>query len=171
MKPVASILPLALLIFIGFQIRSAIMCDYNYENAYGNLWDLADKSSTILEKQKYLSQFAIDLQRGYKHGDFANYNAIWLKTPNNSFVYNLKALQTLVDRLTQIQQMNPNSFEYNTAIQQITGQEQGEAKPMLKVFEDCYILENYPILWGWIFGWSIFIEIILLIVFILILAD
>lgn len=143
------------LIFAGvimgtLQIRSSILSNYTYEKQYGNLWELADKSSTIPAKQQYITQFLNTLRAGQTNGDFADYNATWLKTPNNSFASNVKALQTLSERLTQIQDMNPESFQYNTAIQQITAQEQGEAHRMLAVFEGCYDRECYPIIWGWI---------------------
>jgi len=63
-----------------------------------------------------------------------------------------EALETLSRRLTEIQNMNPSSFEYNTAIQQITAQEQGEANAMLSEFKGCYLLNNYTLIWGWIGG-------------------
>lgn len=44
--------------------------------------------------------------------------------------------------------MDANSFQYNTAIQQITQQEQGEAIDMLSVFQGCWYKENYILLWG-----------------------
>lgn len=72
-----------------------------------------------------------------------------LQTSDNNFSTNVIVLGTLVDRLKEIQGMNPNSFEYNTAIQQITAQEQGEAHRMLLVFEHCWDMASYPIMWGW----------------------
>ena len=97
-------------------------------------------------------QFVSALESGYAKGDFANHNAVWLKTPNNSFQANLEALKTLSARLGEIQEMKPTSFEYNTAIHQITAQEQGEAKAMMGVFCGCYALTNYLAVWGWIGG-------------------
>lgn len=123
---------------------------YTYENKYGQLWELADKSSTISAKYSYINEFVIALEKGYTNGDFADYNATFLQTPNNSFQKNLEALKTLSERLGEIREMNPSSFEYNTAIQQITAQEQGEADAILAVFKGCYNRENYPITWGWI---------------------
>jgi hypothetical protein len=82
--------------------------------------------------------------------DFANYNACFLQTPDNSFDKNLEALVTLRERLNQIKTMDPKTFEYQTAIQQITAQEQGEAHEMLGVIYGCYERENYPMIWEWI---------------------
>jgi hypothetical protein len=87
---------------------------------------------------------------GGEEGKFSSHNALFLKTDDNSFSKNLEALRTLNTRLEELSKMDPNSFQYNTAIQQITQQEQGEAGAMLNVFEGCYYLSNYPVVWGWI---------------------
>ena len=146
----AGIVFFAGLVVLGYQIRTSIVANYRFERDYLQLWQLADKSSTIPAKQKYIAEFAAKLKEGSTHGEFATHDAIWLRTPNNSFEGNLAAVETLAGRLTEIQQMNPSSFEYNTAIQQITAQEQGEAGNMLVVFEGCYMLQNYPVAWRWI---------------------
>lgn len=130
-------------------IVSGIIGDYRFEKDYLQLWKLADKSSTIAAKQIYISKFVSALDTGYKNREFSRYDAIFLKTPNNGFTENFAALKSLSDRLEEIHTLNPNSFEYNTAIQQITAQEQGESHEMLSVLEGCYFLENYPFLWGW----------------------
>ena len=150
MKTIGYLLLVAGVIMLTLQIRSSILSRYTYEKQFSNLWELADKSSTIPAKQQYITQFLNTLKAGETNGVFADYDATWLKTPNNSFAANIKAIQTLSDRLTQIQDMDPASFQYNTAIQQITAQEQGEAHRMLSVFEGCYRRECYPIVWGWI---------------------
>jgi uncharacterized membrane protein len=46
--------------------------------------------------------------------------------------------------------MDVSSFEYQTAIQQITDQEQGGASPMLSVFEGIWWKTNYFLLWDWV---------------------
>ncbi len=105
---------------------------YTFEKDYTQYWNLADKSSTIQAKQQYVTKFVEALETNKKR--FAAHDAIFMKTPDNSFEQNLIALKTLSQRLEEIQDMNPSSFEYNTAIQQITQQEQGEAHKMLSVF-------------------------------------
>jgi hypothetical protein len=59
----------------------------------------------------------------------------------------LEAVKTLAERLDQIKKLDPNSFEYNTAIQQITGQEQGEAEVITQNIYFSYVLKNYK--WGY----------------------
>jgi hypothetical protein len=145
MKTVGSILMIIALIMMIGQIKSCISANYEYEKEIGSFWDLADKSSTIPEKSKYIKQFVNALEKTEK----SEYNAIWLKTPNNSFVKNLEALKSLESRLNQLKTMDINSFAYQTAIQQITAQEQGEAKNMLSVFEGCWTKDKYFIVWDW----------------------
>jgi len=131
-------------------IRGTILSNYEYENKYGYAWELADKSSTIKDKAKYIDEFVSLIK--YTRWDFANYDAIYLQTKDNSFDRNLEAVKTLQKRLTEIQNMNPNTFEYQVAIQQITQQEQGEAYNMLSVIKGCYVLNNYWYCWNWLFG-------------------
>lgn len=133
-----------------YQLRTAIVSNYHFNKSYEQLWNLSDKSSTIEAKHRYISQFVAALDAGNKAGEFSSHDAVWLRTPDNSFSMNLEALKTLASRLEEIHGMNPNSFEYNTAIQQITAQEQGEASSMIRVFRECYLLMNYPAVWGWI---------------------
>lgn len=129
-------------------IRKDVLTGYRYEKEFGYMWELADKSSTIPAKAKYISDFVVALD---KHSDeFEEYDAIWLKTPNNSFKSNLDALKTLNKRLSEISSMNVKDFSYQMAIQQITAQEQGEAKNLISVINGCYYLHNAFPVWGWI---------------------
>lgn len=131
-----------------------LVCDaigsWRFEKDYLQHWNLADKSSTLEAKQKFVQTFVASLEFGFMEGEFSTHNALFLKTPNNEFQANLEAVRTLAKRLDEIQDMDPNSFEYNTAIQQITAQEQGEAERLLSVFKGCYFLHNYIICWEWI---------------------
>lgn len=135
---------------IAAMITAVVVSNYRYEKNYSCYWTLADKSSTIVAKRAYIEQFVAALESGYESGQFAANNAIFTKTPDNNFKYNLEALKSFASRLNEISGMNPSSFEYNAAIQQITAQEQGEAKALLEVFDGCYTLANYPYIWNWI---------------------
>lgn len=155
-----AIILLSASILLGiYQIKSLIIGNYRFEKDYLQFWELSDKSSTIPAKQKYISEFVLTLENGYKKGDFSSFNAIFLKTPNNNFEANLNALRTLSQRLIEIQEMDPKTFEYNTAIQQITAQEQGDAHKLIGIIKGCYFLNNYFIVWDWIGGCLCFITI------------
>lgn len=129
----------------SYQIYFWVISDYNYEKDILYNWNLADKSSTLEAKAEYINKFIEALQRT----PMSEYNAIFLKTPDNNVQNNINAVITLRDRLNEIKGMNPESFEYQTAIQQITAQEQGEADKMLSMINGGYLLKNYPIIWGW----------------------
>lgn len=164
MKKLGQILLVIGLAMLTYQIRTMVVANYRFERDYLSFWHLADKSSSIPAKQKHIEQFVAALEKGRTNGAFAEYNALWLKTPDNNFNFNLEAVKTLSARLSEIQEMKPSSFEYNTAIQQITAQEQGEAKAMLGIFKECYLLKGYFLIWGWVeivafFTWLILIFI------------
>ena len=146
MKTVSIALMILGMIFGFVQIKVAVIANYQYQKDIGCYWGLADKSSTLAEKSMYIEKFLQALFAS-KHSD---YNAILLPTPNESFDLNLRALKSLGERLKNIQTMDEKSFAYQTAIQQITAQEQGEAKEMLVVFDGCWTLANCPSVWDWI---------------------
>lgn len=153
-------LVLCALVFCGAHIKGCVSNYYTYQNNVRGYWDLADKSSTIKAKQEYVDQF-VDILERTKHSD---YDAIIYKIPNASFDFNLKALKSLRDRLETIREMDESSFAYQTAIQQITAQEQGEACEMLSVFYGCYTLENYWPAWDWLCGLVIIGYVVLFII-------
>jgi hypothetical protein len=135
--------------------------NYHYERDYESYWNLSVKASTIQQKAMYIDKFVA----GFKGKGFeGDYNAVFFKTPDNSFDKNLEALQSLKTRLDEIQKMNVASFEYQTAIQQITAQEQGEAEAMLEVFSGIWWKKNYIFLWEWIASVEVLICITLIII-------
>ena len=134
-------------LWLVVMIFFATIGNYHYERDYESYWNLAEKASTIQQKAVYMDKFVA----GFKGKGFeGDYNAVFFKTPDNSFDKNLEALQSLKTRLDEIQKMNVVSFEYQTAIQQITAQEQGEAQAMLEVFSGIWWKNNYIFLWEWI---------------------
>ena len=152
MKTLFTFIGIISLLFVVGSIKQDITGPYVLSREAFSHWDLADKSSTIEAKRKHIGAFVQAIES--RRSQFASHNAVWLKTDANSFETNLTALKTLQGRLEEIQGMNPSSFEYNTAIQQITSQEQGEAGEMLQTIGGCFLLESYPLAWGWIGAWA-----------------
>lgn len=122
-RVIGSIFIVLSFIMFFMQIKGCIVKDYEYQNKIEYAWNLADKSSTLSEKSKYIEEFVTNI----KKEKFAANNAVLFKTKDNSFVYNLLAVESLNKRLKEISKMDETSFAYQTAIQQITAQEQGEA--------------------------------------------
>lgn len=142
-------------------ISSSIIACYQYEKQFQSYWDLADKSATIEEKSHYIDIFV----ENYKKADLAGYhNAIIFKTPNNSFDKNFRALQSLQSRLQEIKIMDVKSFEYQTAIQQITQQEQGEAYQVLYQLSGAWYIKHYFFIWNWMGVVSVVITITILLI-------
>lgn len=146
MKVLVSVL--VILLYIGY-VGGLVKADYEWSRDYGSNWELADKSSTLKAKSEYIDKFVTSLDTGEFRG---RHNALVFTTPNNSFDENLNALKTLQGRLAEIKELNPNSFEYQQAIQQITAQEQGEAGNMIGVMKGVWYLENHLLYWNWVGG-------------------
>lgn len=132
-------------VFWGYREVSA---NYEYSNTIGSYWELSDKSSTLIQKSTYLDKYVTSLETA----KLAVNNAIIFPTPNNNVEQNMIALKSLQGRMHQIHNMDEQSFAYQTAIQQITAQEQGEGHKLIDTFKGAWFLANYPSLWGWIDG-------------------
>lgn len=149
----------ALGVFLGYQF---IYSSYQYNNEVKSYWDIADKTSTISQKSDYIDKFVDALKASHLEG---TNDALFLKTPNTSFNQNFQALLSLQDRLHQIKTMDETSLAYQTAIQQITAQEQGQADDMLGTFHGCWMKVHYYWLWNPILGLIYFLAPIILIIF------
>mgnify|MGYP001558170170 CR=1 FL=1 len=79
---IATVLLSASILLGIYQIKNLIIGNYKFEKDYLQFWELSDKSSTIPAKQKYISEFVLTLETGYKKGDFSSFNALFLKTPD-----------------------------------------------------------------------------------------
>jgi hypothetical protein len=145
MKGAGITLLIVAVILMFIHIILGVNSNYQYTSKIGSYWSLADRSSTLAAKSEYIGKF-IDAIMAANH---SRNNSVLMPTMENSFDYNLIAIKTLESRLMKIQTMDENSFAYQTAMQQITGQEMGEAENMLNIFRGCWFLSNFPLCWGW----------------------
>lgn len=146
MKSVAVQLIIAAVIMAGIQFQQQISASYSFSRDIESSWSLADKASTIQQKSEYMNKFVKSLENQDLEGE---HDAVIFKTPDNSFDANFGAIKSLQSRLQQIQTMDVRSFEYQTAIQQITAQEQGEAGHIIGVIHSIWEKVHYPIVWQW----------------------
>jgi hypothetical protein len=130
-----------------------------YMNEIGSNWELSERASTIAQKSEYLNKFVSALEKCKLDGV---HNALFYPNDANDFTQNMKALKSLQKRLQDISVMDENSFAYQTAIQQITSQEQGEAKELLDNLESCWQKQNYYTSWNHLIIISLLIAQILL---------
>jgi len=128
------------IVFASCRLIGHIYVHNKYSVEIESYWDLADKASTIEQKSEYIEKYYNSLIKSNLYG--VN-SAIIFDTPNEDFTENLKALNSLRVRLQEIKHMDPNTFEYQTALQQITEQEQGQANHMIDVFRRCWEKEHY----------------------------
>jgi hypothetical protein len=126
----------------GYQI---VQSRYHWEKDFGSNWSLAEKASTIAQKSEYMDLFVNALASSNLSG---TNDSLFFPTPDNGFDQNFKALQSLQARLQTIKTMDENSFQYQTAIEQITAQEQGQAQDMITTLENCWMKVNYYELWN-----------------------
>jgi len=154
-------------------IRGCVRVNYEWENKYGSFWELADRSSTLEAKANYINLFVQAIESN--KNDFAEYNAIYYPTLQNKTQNNIEALKTLQKRLSEIKKMKSDSFEYNQAIQQITAQEQDDAKLLISDISGSWFLQSHKMYWNWIGGIMCGIIIIgfiaSIVVFVAILTD
>lgn len=139
------------LLCAGITVQQSIVASYLWKQEFGSHWSLADKSSTLKDKSVHIERFVEALDTAGLRG---THDAVFLKTTDNAFDHNLAALTSLRDRLHEARAMDVTSLAYQTAIQQVTAQEQGEASAMLDVLRGCWTKAHYPLCWGWIeFTW------------------
>jgi hypothetical protein len=141
----ALIILLAVGLIVGW-IVAEVRADYEYDNTIQSYWALSEKASTLQQKTSYLDKYVGAIEAAKLSGN----DALVFKTPDNSYEQNLIALKSLQVRLHQIQGMDEQSFAYQTAIQQITAQEQGEAQKLTATFEGLWYLQHHFLLWDWI---------------------
>lgn len=121
---------------------------YEYQNTIACNWDLSERASTLAQKSEYMNKFVGALEKCNLDG---TNSALFLQTPESDFTQNMKALKSLQQRLSDISGMDENSFAYQTALQQITAQEQGEAHEMLSHLQNCWERQNYYTVWNWLY--------------------
>lgn len=149
MRTTGIILLLIALSFACFRGINRYLIFVEYENEISSNWDLSERASTIKQKAEYVDKFVVALSEAKLDGVNAN---LIKQTATSDFSENFKALKSLQGRLREISEMDENGFAYQTAIQQITQQEQAEAKDMLCVFENCWQKEHYYSYWNPIIG-------------------
>lgn len=147
MKTTGIFLTLSSAFLLIVDLGVGIIGHYQYSKEFSSYWNLAEKASSIEKKIEGIDKFVYALERSNLHG---KYDALFLETPDNSFDENFAALKSLQTRLHEIREMDIKSFEYQTALQQITQQEQTEAGEMLAVFDGVWWKDNHFMLWDWV---------------------
>lgn len=146
--------------FFTVRIGNRISIYYEYQAKIGNYLDLSKRASTISQKSEYINKFVSALEKEELEG--IN-DALFYPTGENSFDENFKALKSLQIRLKDIDSMDENSFAYQTAIHQITEQEQGMAESLKYIINNCWQKKYHYTYWNNLIGISFLIVQFLLV--------
>jgi len=133
----------------------------DYDSRIGSYWSLGEKVSTIKDKAEQVNNFVTAIEGEKIQG---SYDTIFFKTPNKSFNKNLMAIKSLDRRLHEISRMDEKSLEYQQAIMQIDGQEQGKSEELMSTINGCWMLNKHPLLY---YNVAISIAIVLAVLFII----
>ena len=121
---------------------TAYLVGYSFDRDAGAYLMLTDDASVAPAKLAYLEQYR-EAVHTIVTGD--NARLVW-STPQTSVANQFFVLDTLVERVTQVAQMDPASFEYQQAMLQITGQEfAGSIETTNGLLRDAYIRRH-----GWL---------------------
>lgn len=145
MKAAGAIIILWCVLMIGLSLYCLVRAEYDWDSHVGNMWSLADKASTIKQKSQYVDKFAAVLNTAGLEG---SHNALFYQTPDNGFNENFAALESLKGRLRDIEKMDENSFQYQSAIQQITEQEFGDHNEMVGELKGNWMKHNHYWIWN-----------------------
>lgn len=162
MKTIGILLFTAGILFASVRIALNYSAQKELQTKVGSYWNLADRASTIAQKSEYIDKMVDALNNQHLDGSNAG---LFYQNETTSYDANMRALKSLQQRLKEISTMSPSSFEYQTAMQQITEQEQGGAEEMLSVIKSCWYKKYHYTYWNDIIVFSFFIIQGFLIVF------
>lgn len=139
---IAISLILVLLTAIGANgIYQGVVWSYEYDKQVGDYFELSDRASDVQIKAQYFNKYVDALER---NGLTQGQSSIFFQRPTSDLANNYQVAKSLQSRLDNITKMNPKSFEYQTAMQQITLQEYCWFPSNL--FEQGYLLQHG--VWG-----------------------
>jgi len=160
MKKVGVFLLVVGILFSGYRIYQRVDAKYEYQSKIGNNWELADRAATLSQKSEYIDKYVNALS---KENLEETYDALFYPNAENAFDENMKALKSLQGRLKDISKMDENSFAYQTALHQITEQEQGQAQGLTETLKNCWYKQHHYTLWNGLLFWLFLaIEVILI---------
>lgn len=107
------------ILWLAFLVCGTYSYTYRYDVAIGQHARLADDASTASKKLEYLEKYVGAVGEHITRNDAR----FIFKRERLTRDVQLEVLQTLVQRLGEAAKMDPQSFEYQTAMQQLTTQE------------------------------------------------
>jgi hypothetical protein len=146
MKALIAIIVLCSIILLG-GIATCVSAHYSYSLNVGQYLNLADDASVAAVKLDHLREYRVAIQKTVQRNDAR----LWFTQRQYTRDAQLEILDTLITRLEQMSQMDPKGFEYQTAMQQVSGQEFDHTLNRIDgIFWDCWRRESA---WRWF--WTI----------------
>lgn len=127
---------------------------YFYKVKIGQYLSLSDDASTATKKLEYVNEYvdAINKQIDKDDARFIFKQERLTKTAQ------LVILSTLKQRLEETTRMNPESFEYQQAMAQISGQEYDHTLDSIdNIIHSCWFRQNMFVVFILWFGWAVYI--------------
>jgi uncharacterized membrane protein SpoIIM required for sporulation len=151
-----------LVIVIGVVLSvSTYMASFPYKQNVESHLGMADDASTAALKLEHLLEYKKSVLKMVK-GDDARFI---FKTPQTKKAAQMAILDSLIDRVSTTAKMKTDSFEYQTAMNQITGQEfEGTIASTNQMFFSMYLRQNGWNAYMWMMG--IWLMILLIALFI-----
>lgn len=130
-------------------LTALFLADYFYDKQIGQYLKLADDASTAQIKLQYFYQYR-DLASQISRND-----AYFIfKQKQYTRDEQLKILDTLIIRLEDATNMDPQSFEYQQAMYQISGQEFNHTLERINsIFFNAWLrsgMISYWVIWNWL---------------------
>lgn len=150
---------LAIIIAIALSVGT-YMASFSYKQNVESYLSMADDASTASLKLEHLLEYKKSVLKVVKGNDAR----FIFKTPQTKKAAQMAILDSLIDRVSTTAEMEPDSFEYQTAMNQITGQEfRGTINSTNKMFFGMYSRQNGWNSFLWMNGiWLITLLIVLL---------
>ena len=122
---------------------------YIYDVRIGQYLSLSDDASTAEKKLEYIDKYIASINK-YIHRNDARFV---FKRERLTCDVQLIVLETLKQRLEETTRMNPESFEYQQAMAQISGQEYGHTLDSINsIIHSCWLRQNLFVVFVLWFG-------------------
>lgn len=120
-------------LWVLITIPSAIVGNLSWTREVESYFQLSDQASTPQKKLEYLTQYREEIRKY----NLCDGNARYIfTTPRTNMKANCDILDTLISRLDDLTKMNPDSMQYQQAMQQVTKDEYAG-------FDSCMFMDRW----------------------------
>lgn len=141
-------------VFVLLLAYSYLYYLYAYDVKIGQHLSLSDDASTAVKKLEYMDVYIGAIAKNIHRNDAR----FVFKRERLTCDAQLTILGTLKQRLEETTKMNPESFEYQQAMAQISGQEYDHTLDSIdNIIHSCWLRQNMLVVFTLWFGWFFYI--------------